>query len=39
MVEFATIPLFQALATAIAGVGSGVLLAGFITGHVDGQGR
>lgn len=37
MAEFATIPLFQALATAIAAVGSGVLLAGFMTGHVDGE--
>uniref|UniRef100_A0A383VMF1 CAAX prenyl protease 2/Lysostaphin resistance protein A-like domain-containing protein n=1 Tax=Tetradesmus obliquus TaxID=3088 RepID=A0A383VMF1_TETOB len=37
MTEFATIPLFQALATAIAAVGSGVLLAGFMTGHVDGE--
>jgi hypothetical protein len=38
MAEFATIPMFQALATAIAAVGSGVLLAGFMTGHVDGEG-
>jgi hypothetical protein len=39
MAEFATIPLFQGLATAIAAVGSGVLLAGFMTGHVDGEGE
>jgi hypothetical protein len=39
MTEFATIPMFQALATAIAAVGSGVLLAGFMTGHVDGEGK
>jgi hypothetical protein len=32
------VPLLQALATCIAGVGSGVLLAGVLTGNVDGAG-
>lgn len=38
MFEVGIIPVFQGLATAIAAVGSGVLLAGFMTGHADGQG-
>lgn len=34
--EPGAVPLLQALATCIAGVGSGVLLAGVLTGNVDG---
>jgi hypothetical protein len=32
------VPITQAFATCIAAVGSGVLLAGMLTGHVDGAG-
>lgn len=32
------VPVLQAFATSIAAVGSGVLLAGVLTGHVDGAG-
>ncbi len=32
------ISVLQGLATMVAAVGSGVLLAGFMTGHVDGAG-
>ena len=38
LVEAGPVPLLQAFATGIAGVGSGVLLAGVLTGHVDGAG-
>lgn len=37
-VQQGPVPYFQALATCITAVGSGVLLAGVLTGHVDGTG-
>jgi hypothetical protein len=37
-VEGGFVPVMQAFATCIATVGSGVLLAGVLTGHVDGAG-
>lgn len=37
-IEAAPTPIIQAFATAIAAVGSGVLLAGVLTGNVDGAG-
>jgi len=32
-------PVLQGLSTAVAAIGSGVLLSGFMTGHSDGSGE
>eukprot|EP00775_Hariotina_reticulata_P005170 gene5170-5408_t len=39
LLEVGTVPVLQGVSTAVAAVGSGVLLSGFMTGHSDGAGE